>query len=742
VERGNMKRLATILNTVMVAITLALLACTGDQPTGTPLPLNDETVPTVSPAPISTSPVATVTDLAVAGVSDSAITLSFTEVGDALGQPASYDVRFARGTLSWGSATDVSLGSCRVPLAGVAVGAKRTCDVRGLAPSTAYQFELVPFRGTLNLDAVFGGLSNVVTATTDSSGSQPATVTAPASVSTLAVAAVSDSSASLSFIEVDDGTGHAASYDVRYAPGAISWGSASSVSRGTCRLPMAGTTIGARRTCRVLGLDGSTRYQFQLVAFRGTLNQDAVFGGLSNVVNGTTAAHIASVTLSPATASLAVGATQQVTAVLKDSAGTTLTGRTVTWTSSNTAVASVSRGLVTAVASGSAAITATSEGVSGTATANVTSAIGNPGTVADLAVSSVSDTAVTLTFTEVTDGAGQPAGYDVRSAVAPIAWGSASSIANGTCQVPMVGTAIGAQRSCTVRGLTAGTAYQFQLVAFRGTLNQNAVFGRLSNVASATTSSGVTPPPPPPPPVPPPPPPPPPPASGVWTHEPSGFTVIENLGWENGSLGDYLLYNQSADRPFTVENITDSPLGETKALQSGYQPGSPGGYGTEARWDIPASQQRYEMFVGYYVQVNPTWQGHSTGINKMVWLDDGTPSTFSSMWYEMYGSGSAPLGLYVVGEEAGYPAQGLLPATQREYFTRGVWHKVEIYQKQGQPGTVRVWIDDVLVLDRSDVPTRNAPIRAVAISGMWGGVGDTKQHFDYMRFDRVYVSVR
>jgi len=313
------KRLTTILNTVMVAITVALLACTGDQPTSTPLPLNDETVPTVSPAPISTSPVATVTDLAVAGVSDSTVTLSFTEVGDALGQPASYDVRFAHGSLSWGSATGVSLGSCRVPLAGVAVGAKRICDVRGLAPLTAYQFELVPFRGTLNLDAVFGGLSNVVSATTDSSDSdsQPPTVAAPAIVSTLAVAAVSDSSASLSFIEVDDGTGHAASYDVRYAPGAISWGSASSVSRGTCRLPMAGTTIGARRTCRVLGLDGSTRYQFQLVAFRGTLNQDAVFGGLSNVVNGTTAAHIASVTLSPATASLAVGATQQVTAVLK-----------------------------------------------------------------------------------------------------------------------------------------------------------------------------------------------------------------------------------------------------------------------------------------------------------------------------------------------------------------------------------------------------------------------------------------
>ena len=560
--------------------------------------------------------------------------------------------------------------------------------------------------------------------------------TLPGKVTDLAVTSTTDSSATLRFTEVGDGTGHPASYDVRYAVDPISWGSAPSATRGSCQVPMAGTTIGATRSCTIPGLASQKTYAFQLVAFRGTLNQDAVFGALSNVATGTTLARVASVTVTPASASLAENATQQFTAAVKDSSGATLSGRSITWTSSNSAVASInSTGLATGEAAGSATITATSEGAHGAATATVTSATTNPGTVTDLAAASVSDTAVTLRFTEVTDGAGQPASYDVRAAVAPISWGSAQSVANGTCQAPMAGTTIGAQRSCTVRGLPAGTAYQFQLIAFRGTLNQNAVFGGLSNVASATTPEAVTPPPPPAPP-------PPPPVSGTWAHEPSGFTAIEDLGWENGSLGDYLLYNQTADKPITVENITGSPLGETKALQIGYTTGSVGGGGTEARWDIPATQQRYEMFVGYYVQVNPQWQGHSSAINKMIWLDDGTPSTFSSMWYEMYGSGSDPLGFYVVGEEAGYPPQGLVPPVQKEYFTRGDWHKVEIYQKQGQPGTIRVWIDDVLVIDRSDVPTRNAPIRAVAISGIWGGVGDAKQHFDYMRFDHIHVSVR
>src|SRR5436190_178758 len=82
---------------------------------------------------------------------------------------------------------------------------------------------------------------------------------------------------------------------------------------------------------------------------------------------------VASVTVSPTSASIAVGATQQLSAVTKDSAGASLAGRVVTWASSNPAVATVnSSALVTGVAAGSATITATSEGKSGTSVITVT----------------------------------------------------------------------------------------------------------------------------------------------------------------------------------------------------------------------------------------------------------------------------------------------------------------------------------------------------------------------------------
>src|SRR2546430_17584756 len=58
----------------------------------------------------------------------------------------------------------------------------------------------------------------------------------------------------------------------------------------------------------------------------------------------------------------------QLAATPKDASGTPLSGRVVTWASSNTAVATVNgSGLVYGVAAGAATITATHEGQGGTA---------------------------------------------------------------------------------------------------------------------------------------------------------------------------------------------------------------------------------------------------------------------------------------------------------------------------------------------------------------------------------------
>lgn len=88
----------------------------------------------------------------------------------------------------------------------------------------------------------------------------------------------------------------------------------------------------------------------------------------------------ATVTVTPATASILVGATQAFSATAKDANGTAVTA-TYTWSSSNPAVATVSAaGVATAVAAGTAVIRATAgNGVFGEATLTVTAPSGGGG---------------------------------------------------------------------------------------------------------------------------------------------------------------------------------------------------------------------------------------------------------------------------------------------------------------------------------------------------------------------------
>jgi uncharacterized protein YjdB len=95
---------------------------------------------------------------------------------------------------------------------------------------------------------------------------------------------------------------------------------------------------------------------------------------------GGTTPPVATVTVTPASATLLVGVTDSaslgtttISATLKDASGNVLSGRTVTWSSSATNVATVSTaGVVKAVGAGSATITATSESQTGNVSVTVT----------------------------------------------------------------------------------------------------------------------------------------------------------------------------------------------------------------------------------------------------------------------------------------------------------------------------------------------------------------------------------
>jgi uncharacterized protein YjdB len=131
----------------------------------------------------------------------------------------------------------------------------------------------------------------------------------------------------------------------------------------------------------------------------GPVNVTATSEGVSGSVAITvTPIPVATVSVTATTSTLLVGGTTQLTATVKDATGQMLSGRTVSWSSSDATKASVSTsGLVTAIAAGGpVTVTATSEGQTGTTGITVTQV-----PVATIAVSGSATVGVGATATFV-----------------------------------------------------------------------------------------------------------------------------------------------------------------------------------------------------------------------------------------------------------------------------------------------------------------------------------------------------
>ncbi len=159
---------------------------------------------------------------------------------------------------------------------------------------------------------------------------------------------------------------------------------------------------------------------------------------------------MATVTVTPAESTLLVGETVQLSAATLDAAGATLSGRTVAWSTSDAQVASVVGGLVTAVGAGSATITATSEGQSGTATVTVNAPTFQP----------TSDT--NLSGTQSYDEVMIPAGVTVTVTDDLTMDVTGAVSIEGTLSGECVGITINGQAAVTINGTITNACTQGQ----------------------------------------------------------------------------------------------------------------------------------------------------------------------------------------------------------------------------------------------------------------------------------------
>ena len=212
----------------------------------------------------------------------------------------------------------------------------------------------------------------------------------------------------------------------------------------------------------------------------GAATITAESGGKQGTVSvSVTPPAVATIAVSLSATSVELGRTSQATAVLRDRANNVLSGRTVTWTSSSPATASVSgSGLITALAVGTTSVTATSEGMSGAATLTV---IPRP----------VNTVTVTLAPASLVSGTNGQATFVARDVDNNVLTGRAAAWSSSNPQVATVNATSGV--------VTAVAVGQANIVATVETKSGSALltvtpvigFGTVTGVVTA--ANGVTP---------------------------------------------------------------------------------------------------------------------------------------------------------------------------------------------------------------------------------------------------------
>lgn len=187
---------------------------------------------------------------------------------------------------------------------------------------------------------------------------------------------------------------------------------------------------------------------------QGQVKIAASAGGMSGISNITVLpAPVASVSVAPPLDTIVRPGTVQLTATMFDAQHNALSGRTVTWASNLPNVATVdTSGLVTGVAAGSATITATSEGQSGTSTIVVI-----PPPVTSITVAPPLNTLIIGDTVTLTAMAKDAAGATVPDA--PLTWTSSNPSAATVSSTGLVTAVGGGTATITAKsGNASGTA--------------------------------------------------------------------------------------------------------------------------------------------------------------------------------------------------------------------------------------------------------------------------------------------
>lgn len=409
-----------------------------------------------------------------------------------------------------------------------------------------------------------------------------------------------------------------------------------------------------------------------------TATSETKSGSAALTVAAPPPAPVASVTVTLAASSRNPGQTTQATAVLRDASNNVLTGRSISWSSSDNGVATVSSsGLVTAIAVGTVSIIASCEGQNGNATLTVTAAA--PAPVASVSVSLANTTLIPGTSTQAT--------ATTRDASNNI----------------LTGRTIVWSSSDNTLATVSGTGLVSALAV--GSVNITATSEGQSGNAPLTID----------PPTPPP----------TGSNEPAGMTLITNRAFnainEDPIWEDY-------NTPHIAQDPT-APVSPPNIWRAIYPAGFVAGSSPDAAWlYIP---RHHTVYISVWYRYSDNWTGHETGVNKQfyVWTNGNAPSVV----FYADGAGNNPLVPSVTIQDCIVPlnselhrSPNLVPSAR---IIRGKWHHLEavlVGNTAGSAnGSLDWYLDGVHIGSYSGIQyiQGDALWGDVNVAPVWGGIG-------------------
>ena len=412
---------------------------------------------------------------------------------------------------------------------------------------------------------------------------------------------------------------------------------------------------------------------------------------------------VATVSVSPASSSILVGATVQLSATTRDANNNVLTGRVITWSSSNTGISTVSAsGLVTAVAAGSATITALSETKTGTSAITVSAPAPVP--VATVSVSPASSSLL-VGATAQLSATTRDANNNVLTGRV-ITWGS-----NSTGIATVSGSGL-------VTAIAAGSA----------------TITATSEGQSGSASVNVT--------VPPPPPPP-----GSW-NEPTGMTFIDQRAFN--SLTENAAPHVPAwdtDNSLTIVQDATAPISPSNVIRVTYPTGFTSGQ-APGHAGVPFTGYK-TFYIRFAAKLSLNWFGEDSGYCKYFYVWEN--GSLEGFFFASQGAGTSPLspwvmlqGVTVFPNGNGNWSPNLVPSAQ---IIRGQWQVYEFVLVGNSAGvadgSVDWYLDGVHIGHVSGIQwTPGAAVfNQMDFRPIWGGTGPTPvPATQTMDWDHVYMS--